>query len=334
MARKSSKKKTAWERRHEIVLSRKDAALKTVASLEEQGFYITDEYRQYLENLGKKTRYSEKEISTIRNLTHANVIKSRSFAKIKTRMKKPDLDVELNVPRSQYERFKKKPVDTSIEITQGLLDRISARGNTRASGQRFGTATKNLVKQSSTLHDILKKGKTSDFDGEKLKSLFTPDVLRKIINELKQSNPMLDDEHAAARIISLFLESYPTSTRENEKKYREYAADAWNKGFMKNPKNSKYADDTNTYGHVAVWYYEFISTSVWWERNKDKLQPSEHFMEDFFDIFSLADPSANFEPAKLEAMLMREAITDPKHQYKNVLRKYRDVIITTTIKTN
>lgn len=326
MARTPKKKKTQWERRHEIVLSRKDAALKTVASLEEQGFHITDDYKKFIESLGNKTRYSEKEVAKIRNLTNANVIKSRSFAKIKTRMKKPDLEVEINVPRRQYERLKKKPIDTSIEITQELINRISAQGNTRAAGQRFGTATKNLIKQSATLRDVITKNKISDFDGENLKSLFTPDVLRNIINELKASNPTLDDEHAATRIINLFLESYPTSTRENEKKYREYATDAWNKGFQNNPKNSKYADDTNKYGHVAVWFYEFMSVSVWWERNKDKLQPSEHFMEDFFDIFSLADPSAKFEATKLEAMLMREAVTDPKHQYIGVLRKYRDSI--------
>ena len=131
MSRKSSKK-TLWERRHEIVLSRKEAALKTVASLEEQGFYITDDYKQYIESLGDKTRYSEKEVAKIRNLTNANVIKSRSFAKIKTRMKKPDLEVEINIPRRQYERLKKKPIDTSIEITQELINRISAQGNTRA----------------------------------------------------------------------------------------------------------------------------------------------------------------------------------------------------------
>jgi hypothetical protein len=241
-------------------------------------------------------------------------------------MKKPDLEVEINIPRRQYERLKKKPIDTSIEIAEDLINRISARGNTRAAGQRFGTAVKNLIKQSNTLRDIITKNNVANFDGEKINTLFTPDVLRKITTELKQSNPTLDDEHAAARIINIFVESYPTATKENEKKYREYAADAWNNGFMNNPNNSKYADDTNTYGHVAVWFYEFISTSVWWERNKDKLQPSEHFMEDFFDIFSLADPSANFEPAKLEAMLMREAVTDPKNQYTGVLRKYRNSI--------
>lgn len=332
MSRKPTKKKTQWERRHEIVLSRKEAALKTVASLEVQGFHITEGYKEYIESLGNKTRYSEKEVAKIRNLTNANVIKSRSFAKFKTRMKKPDLEVEINVPRRQYERLKKNPVDTSIEITEDLINRISAQGNTRAAGQRFGTATKNLIRQSATLRDIITKNNVSDFDGEKLKTLFTPDVLRNIINELKASNPMLDDEHAAARIITLFLESYPTSTRENEKKYREYAADAWNKGFQNNPKNKKYADNTNIYGHVAVWFYEFISTSVWWERNKDKLQPSEHFKEDFFDIFSLADPSANFEPAKLERMLMNEATTDPKNQYKGVLRRYRDAITTKKLK--
>lgn len=333
MARTPKKKKTLWERRHEIVLSRKESALKTVEKLKEQGYHITEEYQRYISELGNKTRYTEKEVAKIRNLTNANVIKSRSFATITTRMKKPDLAVNLNVPRKQYEKFKTNPIDTSIDITQSMLSRIAGRGNTRASGQRFGLVSKNMLNQSSTLRNLIAQHDIADFDGENLKDYFTPEVIRKIIQELKASNPTLDDEHAAARIINLFLESYPTTTRENEKKYRIYAAEAWNKGFMNNPKNKKYADDTNVYGHIAVWYYEFMSVSVWWERNKDKLQPSEHFKEDFFDIFSLADPSAKFEPSTLERMLMNEASSDPKNQYKSVLRRYRDAITAKKLKS-
>ena len=326
MARNPKKKKTVWERRHEIVLSRKDAALNTIKKLEEQGYHISQQYQDYINTIGNKTRYTEKEVAKIRNLTNANVIKSRSFAVIETRMKKPDLDVKLKVPYKQHKKLQENPIDTAIDITQSMLNRIAGRGNTRASGQRFGNATNNLRNQSKTLKKLIADNNIADFDGENLKKLFTPDVLRKIIEELKASNPTLDDEHAANRIITLFMESYPTTTRENEQHYRENAAEAWRRGFNANPKNKKWVDDPDTYGHVAVWYQEFMDTSVWWQRNKDKLQPSEHFMEDFFDIFSLADSSANFKPDELERMLMREALTDPKNQYQGVLRRYRDKI--------
>lgn len=327
---------TVWEQRLEKINRRREAALRTVESLEKQGYFISDSYKEMLTNLGKtKTRYSQKELDTIQNLTNANVIRSRAKKSITSTVKERRAEATLNVSASKWMQSPAKTAAEAILKTyREALKRAPKYQYASVNGIQ-NTFNQIDINAGSRLGVLRRGGKIGEMKKNPTQHLPSKAELERAIKDMARKMGRTEED-VATEILQKFLKETPAATAEGYRGFQEEVTESAKEAGIGTMVGNRFATYYKTWEYkatlrrVAEWLYNFFEFSVWWAIYRDKINPSD-FVDYFYEKFLQVDGRAEFDVDDFEKELNK--LSSPK-SYKVAIDRYSNQLqAETTSKT-